>query len=159
AAGVDDNVPVHPLLQLRDIVHHVALQDRRVVPIGIFEGRGHDVLGQAVQPVRPLTTPGCPPRCEPLVAASTQQQRLGAQRLVVSDLGPRFAVSVPNLAEPAAAPEALLTSRVLDDSVERDVLADDDLSHFGAPFVVLSVTTDVDTATLGKWRPPTAPFA
>ena len=32
---------------------------------------------------------------------------------------------------PAAEPEALLTGRVLDDSVERHVLADDDLSHAG----------------------------
>src|SRR5580704_4273933 len=38
-------------------------------------------------------------------------------------------------ADPAAVPEALLAGRVLDDSVERDVLADDDLSHFGSPLV------------------------
>ena len=38
------------------------------------------------------------------------------------------------LPEPAADREALDTGRVLDDSVERDVLADDDPSHFGSPF-------------------------
>ena len=97
-AGVDDDVPAYLLLQLRDLVRHVAVQDRRVVPIEIFEGRGHDVLGQAVQPVRPLATPGRPPRGEELVAAPAQQQGLGAQRLVELDLGPRFAVLVPNLA-------------------------------------------------------------
>jgi hypothetical protein len=32
-----------------------------------------------------------------------------------------------------AEPEALVTGGVLDDSVERDELAHDDLSHFGPP--------------------------
>src|SRR5712691_12976191 len=77
--------------------------------------------------------PEWPPRGEELVAPPTQQQGLGAQRLVQRDLSPRFAVLVPNLDEPTAVPEALLTGRVLDDSVERDVLADHDLSHFGSP--------------------------
>jgi hypothetical protein len=35
-------------------------------------------------------------------------------------------------AGPAAGPEAFVTGRVLDDSFERDVLAHDDLSHFGS---------------------------
>src|SRR6266566_7623139 len=140
-AGVDDDVPVQLLLQFRDLVHHVALQDRRVVPLGLFEGRGHDVLGQAVQSVCPLTAPGWPPRGEPLVAPPTQQQGLGAQRLVELELGPRFEVLVPELAEPAAQPEALLTVRVLDHSVERDVRADHYLSHIGSPsWLVLSAT-------------------
>src|SRR5205814_306478 len=110
---------------------HVALEYRRVAPLGLFEGRGHDVLGQTIQPVRPLSTPGKPPRGEPLIAPPAQQQGLGAQRLLEQYPGPRFTVLVPDLAEPAAVPEALLTSRVEGDSVERDVLADDDLSHFG----------------------------
>jgi len=66
-----------------------------------------------------------------LVAAPTEQQGLGAQRLVEQDLGGLFAGG--GSAGPAAEPEALLTSRVLDDSVERDVIADDDLSHVGSP--------------------------
>src|SRR5580704_19077931 len=33
---------------------------------------------------------------------------------------------------PSRGPEAFVTGRVLDDSVERDVLAHDDLSHFGS---------------------------
>src|SRR5437588_282100 len=116
----------------------------------MYESGGHDVLGQAVQPVRPLATPGCPPRCEPLVAPPTQQQGLGAQRLVELDLGPRFAVLVPNLAEPAAVPEALVTGRVLADSVERDVLADHDLSHLGPPFIGLLLTAFVEAAAATK---------
>src|SRR5690349_2678996 len=38
----------------------------------------------------------------------------------------------PLVTSPAAGPEAFVTGRVLDDSVERDVLARDDLSHFGS---------------------------
>src|SRR5712691_8037980 len=158
AAG-DDDVPVYLLLQRRDLVKHVALEDCRVVPGGMFEGRGHDVLGQAVQPVRQGAAPGCPPRGEPLVAPPAQQEGLGAQRLVERDLGPLFEVLAPKLAEPAAEPEALLTVGVLDHSVEREVRADHDLSHVGSPSLALSATTDVDTATPGKGRPPTAPFA
>jgi hypothetical protein len=47
-----------------------------------------------------------------------QQEGLGAQRLVERDLGKPFAVLVPNLGEPTAVPEALLTGRVLVDSVD-----------------------------------------
>src|ERR1700733_13392785 len=111
AAGVDDDFPVQLLLQLRDLVHHLALEDRRVVPAGCRESGGDDVFGQAVQPVRPLATPACPPGCEVLVAPPAQPQGPGAQRPAELGLGPRFAVFVPNLAEPAAVPEAFLTGR------------------------------------------------
>jgi len=48
-------------------------------------------------------------------------QGLGIQRLGELDLGPRFAVLVQKLVEPAAVPDALLAGQVLDDSIERDV--------------------------------------
>src|SRR5216684_8870128 len=138
AAG-DDDVPVYLLLQRRDLVKHVALEDCRVVPGGMFQGRGHDVLGQAVQPVRQLAAPRWPPRGEPLVAPPAQQEGPGGQRLVERELGKLWAI--PDQADPAADPEALITGRVLDDSVERDVVAHDDLSHVGSPFwLVLSAT-------------------
>src|SRR5437870_13767123 len=85
----------------------------------MFEGRGHAVLGQAVQPVRQLATPRWPPRSEPLVAAPAQQQGLGAQRLIERELVDLWAVL--DQAVPAAEPETLVAGRVLDDSVERDV--------------------------------------
>src|SRR4029453_509815 len=94
----------------------------------------HDVLGQAVQPVGEFATPGWPPRGEELVAPATQQERFGAHRLVEHDLGPLLAVFVATRGDPAAVPESLLPGRVLDDTVERDVLGDDDLSHFGFSF-------------------------
>ena len=40
----------------------------------MFEGRGHDVLGQAVQPVRQLAAARWPPRGEPLVAAPASRR-------------------------------------------------------------------------------------
>jgi hypothetical protein len=66
-------------------------------------------------------------------AAPTKQQGVGAQCLVELELRPRFAILVPHLEDPTAAPEALLTGRVLHDSVERDIFADDDLSHLDSP--------------------------
>src|SRR5258706_11919910 len=123
------------VFRLRAIAVRVSFEYRRFVPGRILEGRGHDVLGLAVQPVRQGARPGWPPRGEELVAAPTEQHGLGAQRLVEQALGGLFASSVADATEPAAVPEALLTGRVLDDSVERDVLAYDDLSHFGSPLV------------------------
>src|SRR5215217_1461361 len=99
----------------------------------MFEGRGHDVLGQAVQPVRQL------------VAPPTQQQGLGTHGLVERELAELWAVL--DQADPAAVPEAFVTGRVLDDSVERDVVAHDDLSHFGSPFVVCSDTDGGENGT------------
>ena len=64
----DDDLPVQLLLQPRDLGHHVALEDGRVVPLGIFERRRHDVLGHAVEPVRELATPRLPAQSEELVA-------------------------------------------------------------------------------------------
>src|SRR5262249_51739890 len=96
---------------------------------------GHDVLGQAVQPVRQLAAARWPPRGEPLVAAPAKQQGPGGQRLVERELGQLRAVF--DQADPAAVPEAFVTGRVLDDSVERDVLAHHDLSHVGSPLWLL----------------------
>ena len=134
AAG-DDDSPVQLLFQFRDLVDRVALQHRRVVPLGVLEGRGQDVLGHAVQPVRQLAVPGWPPCGEELVRAPTEQKGLGAKRVVERGLPDGGAVL--DQADPAAEPEALVTGRILNDSVDRDVLAHDDLSHFGSPFVAL----------------------
>src|SRR2546427_6857467 len=103
----------------------------------MLQSRGHDVLGDVVQPVRQFAAPGWPPRGEELVGSPTEQLSLGAQRLVEQDLGRFFATPLTDTTDPAAAPEALRAGRVLNDSVERDVLADDDLSHSGSPFTVV----------------------
>jgi hypothetical protein len=70
------------------------------------------------------------PRGVPLVASPAQQEGPGGQRLAEREPGRLRAIS--DQADPAAGPEAVVTGRVLDDSVERDVLAHDDLSHFGS---------------------------
>ena len=56
-AGIDDDLPVQTLLQVSHPIHDVALQDGGVAPVGFDEGRRDDVLGQVVQPVRPLAVP------------------------------------------------------------------------------------------------------
>jgi len=103
------HVPVCVLLQRRDLVEHVALEDCRVVPGGIGEDHGHDVPGQAVQPVRQLAAARWPPRGEPLVASPAQQEGPGGQRLVERELGKLRAIS--DQAGPAADPEAFVTGR------------------------------------------------
>jgi hypothetical protein len=65
----------------------IALEDCRVVPGRIGEGRGHDVLGQAVQAVRQLAAARWPPRGEPLVASPAQQEGPGGQHLIERELG------------------------------------------------------------------------
>jgi hypothetical protein len=62
------------------------------------------------------------------VASPAQQEGPGGQHLVERELGKLFS----DQGDPAAGPEAFVTGRVLDDSVERDVLAHDDPSRFGS---------------------------
>src|SRR6187401_294056 len=99
----------------------------------MLEGRGDDVLRQAVQPVRELAGAGPPPRPEVLVAPPPEQPRLSAECLIERDLGPLLEVVASELLEPAAEPEALGTVRVLNHSIECDVLrtAHHDRCHFG----------------------------
>src|SRR5437588_8855709 len=73
---------------------------------------------------------------EVLVAAATQQQRLGALRLGQFELFPGRPVLADELFKPAAVPEPFTAARVLDDAVERDVLADHDLSHLDSPCIL-----------------------
>ena len=81
--------------------------------------------------LRQVAAPGWPPRGEKLVGSPTVQLGLGAQHLVEEDLGRSFATTLADTTDPAAAPEPFHTGRVLDDSVERDVLANHNLSHLG----------------------------
>src|SRR5579859_7287088 len=101
----------------------------------MFEGGRHDVLGHAIQPLSPFPAPVQPARGEPLVGPPTQEQGLGAQRLVELNFGPFLEALGTKLAEPAALPESFFTGRVLDDSIKRYVLADHDLSHHSSPFI------------------------
>jgi len=128
-AGGYDDFPAELLLELRDLLHRIALEDHGVVPFRILERGRHHVLGHAVEPVRQLAAPKWPPRCQELVAPPAQQLGLGSQCLIQQDLGCPFATSVADTTDPAAAAETLVADRILDDSVERNVLADDDFPH------------------------------
>ena len=127
--GGDDDLPAGLLLQLGDLGHHVALEDRGVGPFRFLERGGCHVLGHAVEHVRQLAAPKWPPRGQELIAPLAQQLGLGSQCLLEQDLGRLFATSAADTADPAAAAESLVTDRVLDDPVEGNVLADDDLSY------------------------------
>src|SRR5918998_6806172 len=131
-AAVDHNVPSKALPQPRDLLHHVALEHRRVVPIeGLLEGRGDDVLGHGVELVGDLALHRGPGRGEALVGHTSQQQRLGVQGLVeleLLELLPAF-----GLEGPARVPEVLASAWRLDDTVQRNVLGCDYLSHLDPP--------------------------
>jgi len=81
AAGVDDDVPVHFLLQLRDFIDHVAGQHRHVGPLWTLGGRGHEVLGQAVQAVRPPALPGPPSNAPARACSAAYRQAMPTDRL------------------------------------------------------------------------------
>src|SRR4029450_4783975 len=73
------------------------------------------------------------PAAQPVVGPPPHQRGLGAQRLVEGELVELWAIL--DQADPAAAAEAFITGRVLDDAVERNVGAPGDPSPFGSPFV------------------------
>src|SRR5439155_17776635 len=127
------------------------------VPVGILQSRGHDVLRHFVEPVRKFAAPRWPPRGEKLVGSPTEQLGLGAQRLVEQDPGRLFATPLTHTTDPAAAPEALRTGRVLDDSVERHVLADDDLSHSRFSFPACFTTVGAECPATADPRPEPTP--
>ena len=76
--GVDEDFTVDPVLEVRDLFGDVAVEHGRVGPPGLLQGGGHDVLGHAVELLRPFTRPIKPPCGEPLVALAAQQKGLGA---------------------------------------------------------------------------------
>jgi hypothetical protein len=72
-AAMHDDVPLVPLLELGDLVDHVAFQHRRVIPLGVLQrGVTHAVEGATVDsngcglkaPTRhvPMTTASLPRR-------------------------------------------------------------------------------------------------
>jgi hypothetical protein len=76
-AAVDQDFPVHFPLQLRNLLYRIAVEDRGVAPLRMFESRRHDVLGEAIHSVRPLAAYAdilrWPPGREPLKAPLAQQ--------------------------------------------------------------------------------------
>src|SRR2546422_2260013 len=66
-------------------------------------------------------------------SSAGQQKGLGAQRLVERNFGCLVAPLPADKTDPAAAAEALDARRVLDDSVERDVLTDNNPCRCASP--------------------------
>src|SRR6266705_1842249 len=56
-AAMDNDVPCRRLPELRDLLHHVTIEDRRVVPLRLPQRSRDDVLRHAVELVREFTFP------------------------------------------------------------------------------------------------------
>src|SRR5258705_1364796 len=126
-AAVDDDVAVLLLPQLSDFLHDVALQHRRVVPLGLIQSRGDDILGHAVELVGELAFPRWPGLGKALVGHAPQQQGLGRERFVELELV--ALVSAADLEAPTSLTEVLGPARVLHDAVQRYEFRYDDPSH------------------------------
>src|SRR5439155_5743729 len=85
-AAVDSDVPLVLLLELLHLFEDVATEHRRVVPLRALEGGGDDVLRHAVELVRELAFVMRPDRCETVVSAAAEQQRIRSHRLVDLEL-------------------------------------------------------------------------
>src|SRR4051812_13347301 len=135
-AAVHDAVAAGALAQLRDSGREVALEHRRVGPLGAVHRRRHDVLRHAVELVGELAATRRPRVGEALVGPPPEQQRLRLERLV--ELEAVALLAAGDLERPAAVLEALRAARVLHDAVERHELGHHDLSH-GLSSLVVSV--------------------
>jgi len=72
-AAVDEDVPRVALLELADLLDHVAVDDRRVAPGGIRQREGDDVRRHRVEVVGELALEARPRRRELLVGNAAQQ--------------------------------------------------------------------------------------
>ena len=116
--AVDEELAARLRLQRRDLVGHIAREDRRVVPVGAFQRVGHDVLRDGVHLLGHLdvATAGRRPERRPdLPRPPAQQKRVRGHRLgPVVDLvlvgldpkGPRVAPG-PVLVEPGRLDDAV----------------------------------------------------
>src|SRR3981081_4453183 len=85
-AAVDNDVAALLLPQLPDLLDEVPLQYPRVVPLGLIQGRGDDVLGHAVELVGKLAVSRWPGCGETFVRHPSQQQCLGREGFVELEL-------------------------------------------------------------------------
>ena len=72
-AAVDDDLTVDLLLELRDRVRDVALEDGGVIPLRLLQRRRDDVLGHVVELVGELAFPRRPRRGEAFVGDTFEQ--------------------------------------------------------------------------------------
>src|SRR5919107_3034976 len=109
---------VELLLQLAHLGRRVAaVEDRRVVPLGVLERRRDDELRHRVELVGELALALWPGAGEALIGSQPYQQTVGLPRLVQLELIP--VVSAVELEGPTRVLESRLASRRLHDAVER----------------------------------------
>ncbi len=144
--AVDEDVALVPVAQPSQIVE---ADHRRVVPLGILERRGDEVLRHGVELVGEIALARGPGRGEALVGDAAEQERVARHHLVELELVPvRPALE---LERPTAVLVALGPARILDDAVERDELGDDDLAHDVPPLrKVRWVTYGLDAEPAGS---------
>ena len=107
----DEDVPVDALLQPETSSSRSPVSTVVLFQAGV-EGRRHDVLGHAVQPVGERAGPRRPPTREPLVGPSAHQHRVAAQSVVERE--PAELRAVLDRSDPAAALEVLVARRILE---------------------------------------------
>ena len=122
-AAVDDDVGVDIVLELGDLGRDVALEHGGVVPLGLVERRGDDVLRHRVELVGELALAPGPGVGEAFVGAAPDQEAVGRHRLLELELV--AVVAAVELEAPAGVIEVLATRR-LHHSVHRDELRHDD---------------------------------
>src|SRR6266436_1719114 len=129
-AAVNDDWSVVPFAQTVHLLREITAEDSRVAPFGRGQGRGDDVFGHAVELIREFSLPRRPGGGESLIGLAAEEERLRLEGFV--DLELIALVPAIDLERPAGVLELLASSRGLDDSIERDELGCDDLSH-GTP--------------------------
>ena len=85
-AAVDDDVALVPPCELRDFFDDVAAEHGGVVPLGVLEGGGDDVLRHRVELVRQVALVVRPHGREAVVGDPTEQQRVGGHGFVQLEL-------------------------------------------------------------------------
>src|SRR6185503_5678399 len=128
-AACDDHVAGYLLRQLRNPPHHIPGEHPSVVPGGVPESRGNNILGLAIERVRQGAAPGWPACGQEVVGPSPQQHGRGTERLLERDGACFFTTAIADATDPTAVPEAFDAGRVFDHPVESDVFADDQPSH------------------------------
>src|SRR4051812_18622622 len=145
AAPRDEDRAVGLVLELRDLLRDVLGDHGRVLPLRIRDRRRDDVLRIVVQLLGERAFAGGPRRREALVGDAPEELSLRVHELVELELVSLIAAVV--LEGPAAVLVALGTARILEDSVDRDELCDDQLAHLCSPSFGVALTTSVGLRT------------
>src|SRR5215212_1066028 len=131
-ASVNDDVPVELVLELPDRVGEAAVEDGRVLPLGVLERARHHVLRHRVELLSEplLVGPLGPGRGEALVSDPPEQQCIAVMELLEFVL---VLALVRELERPVGVAVALLAAGSLHHAVDRHELGCDHPSHLALP--------------------------